>query len=213
MLTLVALLIFLLTVACLWFQGLWGNILNLVNLFFSMLIAFNFYEPICAFLETQKPLDTFTYMLDFIVIWLLFMISFLLFRLFTDLTSRYRLRFPMIYEMIGRSVMAIVVAYFFVGFFLVTMHLAPISAEPLGGFQNPRQSTFLFLAPDRQILAFMQSRSIGALSRTPFESDAYGPRPDDEKQMAVFDPKSEFTIKHYHRRALYEKQGEHRVAR
>lgn len=213
MLHLVVLLIFLLTVACLWFQGLWGNILNLINLFFSMLVAFNFYEPICAFAETQKPVDTYTYLLDFVVIWLLFMISFLLFRVFSDQISKYRLRFPLVYEMIGRSVMAIVVAYFFVGFFLVTLHLAPLPASPMGGFQRPRSSTFLFLSPDRQILGFMQSRSLGSLSRTPFESDAYGPRPDEEKNLAVFDPKSEFTIKHHFRREKYETESDYRVNR
>jgi hypothetical protein len=214
MLHLVALLIFLLTVACIWFQGLWGNILNLVNLFFSMFVAFNFYEPICTLLETQKPLDTYTYLLDFVVIWMLFMLSFLIFRLFTDLTSRYRLRLPIVYEMIGRSVAAIVVAYFFVGFFLVTLHLAPVSAEPMGGFQAPRNPTFLFLAPDRQILGFMQSRSIGALSRTAFSPDAYGPREDeDEKSLAVFDPQSEFTIKHHHRREVFETESDYRVNR
>jgi hypothetical protein len=213
MLHLVMLLVFLLTVACLWFQGLWGNILNLVNLFFSMIVAFNFYEPICAFAETQKPVDTFTYLLDFVVIWTLFMLSFLFFRLFSDLLSRYRLRFPLVYEMIGRSVMSIIVAYFFVGFFLVTLHLAPLPAEPMGGLQRPRSATFLFLAPDRQILGFMQSRSLGALSRTPFESDAYGPRPEDEKDFAVFDPKSEFTIKHYRRREKFSTETDYRVAR
>ncbi len=213
MLHLVVLLIFLLTVACLWFQGLWGNILNLVNLFFSMLVAFNFYEPLCAFLETQKPVDTFTYLLDFVVIWLLFMLSFLIFRLSTDMISRHRLRFPMIYEMIGRSVMSIVVAYFFVGFFLVTLHLAPVSAEPMGGMQSPQSATFLFLAPDRQILAFMQSRSAGSLARTAFSPDAYGASKDDEKTLAVFDPNSEFTIKHHERRKLFMKESDYRVNR
>lgn len=213
MFQLVALLIFVLTIACIWWQGLWGNILNLINLFFSMLVAFNFYEPLCTLLETQDPLNTFTYLLDFIAIWLIFMITFLIFRLFTDLTSRYRLRFPIIYEMIGRSVMSIVVAYFFVGFFLVTLHLAPVSAEPMGGFQAPRDSTFLFLSPDRQILAFMQSRSLGALSRTPFDPPAYGPSGEGDQPLAVFDPNSEFTIKHHHRRSVYEGESDYRVNR
>jgi hypothetical protein len=213
MLHIVVLLIFILTVACVWFQGLWGNILNLVNLFFSMLVAFNFYEPLCALIETQKPMGEYTYLLDFILIWFLFMLSFLLFRLATDLTSRYRLRLPLVYEMIGRSISAIVVAYFFVGFFLVTLHLAPVSANPLGGMQNPRSPTFLFLAPDRQILGFMQSRSIGALSRTAFEPAAYGPREGEEKDLAVFDPQSEFTIKAYQRRQNFEKEEGYRVPR
>lgn len=213
MLHLVVLLIFLLTVACLWFQGLWGNILNLVNLFFSMFVAFNFYEPICTLIETQKPMGEFTYLLDFIMIWFLFMISFLIFRLFTDLTSRYRLRLPLVYDLIGRSISAIVVAYFFVGFFLVTLHLAPVSTYPMGGLQTPRSATFLFLAPDRQVLAFMQSRSIGALSRTAFSPDAYGPREGDEKDLAVFDPQSEFTIKAHQRRENFEKESGYRVNR
>lgn len=213
MLQLVALLIFLLTMTALWFQGFWGNILNLINLFFSMLVAFNFYEPLCTLLETFQPVDTYTYLLDFVVIWLLFMISFATFRLFTDLISRYRVRLPLIYEMIARTIASAVVSYFFVGFFLVTLHLAPVSPEPLGGFQGPRDATFLFVAPDRQILAFMQSRSLGALSRTPYRPEAYGSSGLGNPPSAVFDPRSEFTIKHHQRRVKFAQQPEYRVAR
>ena len=43
MLNLVLFLIFAICVAALWFQGLWSNVITLINMLFAMMLAFNSY--------------------------------------------------------------------------------------------------------------------------------------------------------------------------
>jgi hypothetical protein len=61
-------LLFVIVAAGLWFQGLWSNAVTLINLFFAMLIATNFWEPTCTLIEGFGA-GSFTYLLDFIVLW------------------------------------------------------------------------------------------------------------------------------------------------
>src|SRR3954469_13708340 len=61
------------TAAALWFQGLWNAAVTLVNLILAMAIAPSFYEPICTQLEKiSGDVKQLTYLLDFIVLWVLF---------------------------------------------------------------------------------------------------------------------------------------------
>ena len=77
MMFLFLLLILAATAAALWFQGLWNAAVTFVNLVLAMAIATSFYEPICAQIEKiSNDVKTYTYLLDFVVLWLLFAISF-----------------------------------------------------------------------------------------------------------------------------------------
>ncbi len=51
MLNLVLLLIFIICVAALWFQGLWSNVVTLINLLLAMMLAFNYFEPVAELLD------------------------------------------------------------------------------------------------------------------------------------------------------------------
>src|SRR5215471_2688028 len=100
MMFLFLLLIFAAATAGIWFQGLWGATVTLVNLLLAMMIATCFFEPICTMLE-GVGLASFTFLLDFLVLWLLFAIAFGILRAVTDALSRLRVAFDMPVEMAG----------------------------------------------------------------------------------------------------------------
>jgi hypothetical protein len=163
MLTLVLIVIFVIVAASLWFQGLWTNVLTLINMFFAMMLAFNYFEPLADMLDEAER--SYTYLWDFLALWGLFALSFGLLRLFTDVLSRHRVVFDFWVEMVGRSVLALWIAWLFVGFTCATLHTAPLGRHPLGFQQSPTSGNFLGMSPGKHWLAFMQSRSRGALSR------------------------------------------------
>jgi hypothetical protein len=70
------------------------------------------------------------------------------------------------------------------------------------------------MAPGRQWLAFMQSRSRGALSRGESDQARLSPLPDDKNlNVRIFDPESRFILKYYQRRKNFEGEPDYRVAR
>jgi len=204
-------LLFLLVAAALWFQGLWSNAVTLINLIVAMLIATNFWEPICDLIESFGA-GSFTYLLDFVVLWFLFVFSFVFLRLFTDLLSRTRVKFEMPVEMTGRSLLAIWNAWLLVCFTAFSLQMAPLNnPTPLGAWSAPNSSVFLFLPADRFWLRFMQSRSRGALARGNFSGESH---PDDaEANLEAFDPYSEFPLKYRDRREKYSQAEAMRVNR
>src|SRR6185295_12831727 len=100
LMTLFLLLILAATTAALWFQGLWSAAITLINLLLAMLIATNFWEPVCSLIEGYGG-KSLTYLLDFMVLWLLFGASFAILRAITDLLSSERVKFDLPVEMAG----------------------------------------------------------------------------------------------------------------
>src|SRR5690349_9599014 len=104
MMFLFLLLIFAGTVAALWFQGLWSAAVTLVNLILAAMLAMNFYEPICTLIEENGG-ASWTYVLDFVVVWVLFFLAFGILRAITDGLSGTRVSFPLPVEMAGRGLL------------------------------------------------------------------------------------------------------------
>ena len=203
-------LLFLIIAAALWFQGLWSNAITLINLLLAMLIATNFWEPICDLIE-RFGAQSFTYLLDFIVLWFLFVLAFVFLRLFSDLLSRTRVKFEMPVEMAGRSILAIWCAWLVVCFTAFSLQMAPLNSEiPMGAWSSPNSPSFMFVSPDRLWLRFMQSRSRGALSRWHFSTDAHHAN-DTAANVETFDPRSEFPLKYRDRRSKYAAESAMRV--
>src|SRR6185369_17224397 len=90
-----------------WFQGLWSAAITLVNLLFAMIIATSFYEPISTAIEGIGAAAQYTYVLDFVVLWLLFGIVYGILRAVTDALSASAVKFDLPVEMAGRSVLAL----------------------------------------------------------------------------------------------------------
>jgi hypothetical protein len=199
MYTAINVIILFIVIAMLFPEGLWSNTIGLINVVFSALLATNYFEPLAGFLESNAK--SFTYIWDFVALWLLFFLSYAILSTITQTISTHRVRFKMPLEMGGRFVMAALIAAVICGFFNMTMHTAPLGRNPVkGGFQKtPMANNVLGFAPDRMWLGFVQSRSRGALS-------VGDPAGTDGKRE--FDPNSEFVLKYGQRRKDLEDQME-----
>jgi hypothetical protein len=186
------LLLFLAVAAAVWFQGLWNAAVTLVNLILAMIIATSFWEPACDFLE-RSGAASWTYLLDFVILWILFAFAYGLLRAVTDTLSQIQVKFDLPVEMAGRSILALWCGWLFVCFAAFSLHMAPLnSAAPLGAWTTPSSPTFLAVSPDRLWLGFMYSRSRGALAGQPFDEAA------------------DFPLKYHDRRDKYAKLPEMR---
>ena len=189
MMFLFLLLIFAATAAAIWFQGLWGAAVTLVNLLFAMMIATAFFEPICSMLE-GVGLASFTFLLDFLVLWLLFAIVYGILRAITDALSSTRVQFDTPVEMAGRSILAAVCGWLVVCFVAFSLQMAPLNSEsPLGAWTSPSSPTMLVTSPDRLWLGFVHSRSQQAFAGT------------------AFDPGADFPIRYHQRRVEFAEPG------
>ena len=195
MMFLLLLVIFLAVAAAIWFQGFWNGMVTLVNMLLAMVIATSFYEPVATMAEGFGGFfQSLTYLLDFVVLWLLFFLTYSILRAITDSVSKERVKFDLPIEIGGRSILAVWCGWLMVCFVAYSLHMAPLNnATPLGAWRSPQAKTFGPLAPDRQWLGFMHSRSLGALGGNPF------------------DPDGEFMLKHHDRREKYAKEQAMRV--
>ncbi len=205
MLTIILLIVLFASVAMLVREGLWSNTITLINVVTAALLATNLWEPVADWLESQAP--TYTYLLDFLAIWLVFCASFILLRAITDQLSRVQVRFKKPVNLAGGGIMGLWVGWVLVCFTAMTLHMAPLGLNTLGLSGDPAQSTFLIFSPDRQWLAFAQKVSRGSLSTSPPEGVT------GEAGANVFDPRAEFVYKYAQRRAEFEKEPLLRVNR
>ncbi|MBM4001363.1 MAG: hypothetical protein FJ297_17820 [Planctomycetes bacterium] len=186
LLTLFLLVVFAAAAGLVWLHGLWSNCITLVNLLVAAMVATSYYEPITA--QAVGQMRPYTYLLDFLLIWLLFTIVFGILRLVTDLLSRKRLRFDPHVELIGRSVTAVVIGYVVMMFTCSTLHLAPIESSPFNGaWQSAESSSFLGMSPDKQWFGFVRGQSKMGL-----------------RGGQVFDPNGQYRGKHFERRKQFE---------
>jgi hypothetical protein len=184
MIYLLMFIVLLVVVGLLQMDGLWGNILNLFNVILAGVVAVNFFEPLAQALDKAVPRGTFLW--DFPVLWGLFAISLIIFRVSCDFVSPKKVKFPNLVEMIGNYFVAVWVAWLVMCFTLFSLHTAPLAKNPFfGGFQ-PESRMFLGLAPDRVWLGFSQQLSEGAFTRGGTPAEGSGVLPHS------FDPQSKF---------------------
>lgn len=182
LLTLLLILIFFGCLGFLYMEGMWGNMLNLINVVTAALLATSYFEPVARLGESMLP--GFTYYWDFLSIWLLFAVIVTILRQITRTASQVKVRFMKVVDRVGSGFFAAWIGWVMICFTMFSLHTAPLGRNFLfGGFQ-PEQKMFLGLAPDRQWLAFVQKMSAGAYSRD-----------------NVFDPECVFPIKYATRRA------------
>jgi hypothetical protein len=175
-------------------QGLWSCAINVINLTIAGLVATNYFEPLAQMADGSGS----NYMMDSIMLWALFAVTYIVLRLITHMISEYDVNFIKPVDIAGRAILGIWCGWLFVCFAAFTMVTAPIGASPMGAWERPDANSFLMMAPERQWLAFAQSRSMGALSN----SNSGAPLHPDDAQTGsqVFDSNGEFTYKYYARR-------------
>lgn len=175
-------------------QGLWSSAINVVNITMAGLIATNYFEPLANLADSSGT----NYMMDSIMLWALFALSFIILRLITQSLSNHDVHFIKPVDLAGRAVLGIWAGWVFVCFAAFAMVTAPIGAQPLGAWESPDAKSFLVFSPERMWMAFAQSRSMGALSDY---NRGVPLHPDDTQTGAqVFDSYGEFSYKYYARR-------------
>lgn len=190
--------LFLLIVGSTWWFGLWSNFITLINFFLASLVASSFYEPFAQYLA--RELIEYSALADFMALWIIFLGSFMLCRTITDVLSSRQLQFDKVTELVGRSIFSIWIACVFVAFTLFSFHMAPFHPD---AFQKDIESSTMGIGPDRMWLAFIQSRSRGALSASTeanflVKKHPGSSHPDDaDLNVRVFDPNAKF-IDSYH---------------
>lgn len=206
---------FLLVAASLWFSGFWSSFVSTINMFLAACFATAFFEPLADQIEYASPAtQTYTYMIDFVALWAMFVIAAMFIRAATESFSAVRLRFDPVTEMAGRSVMSVAAGLIFVCFAQFTLVTAPL---PESGSHKGSM-----LAPDRIWMGFTQSRSRGALAEAkdpgylkPYKMPpGLAEHPDDAGLNArVFDPRGVFEDKYLERKKVFAEQKTQRVSR
>lgn len=194
-LTLLLLVIFLCCIGFTIQNGMWGNAILLIIVVTAALLAVNYFEPVANKLEVYAG-KSYTYLFDFLAMWMVFAIAAGILRAFTEKLSTVKVKFRKPFDQIGGIFLGAWVGWVMVCFTLMSLHTAPLARNFLqGAFQPEPQSRMFFgLAPDRQWLGFMQKSSEGAFSAG---------RP--------FDPFGEYILKYAERRHRFEAEPEARV--
>ena len=113
-------------------EGLWSNAITLINVIVSGLLAFGFYSPLAIMLDEQLN-GQFTYILDFVCLWAIFIVSMLICRALTGAASRTRMRFKYPIDMVGGPIVGLVAAWVLAAFVTATLHTAPMPRDAFGG--------------------------------------------------------------------------------
>jgi hypothetical protein len=149
-------------------DGLWSNVIRLVNVVFAGLLAMNFYEPLAKFLTNYNELlHPYVSFFDFLALWICFVLFVVVFRAVTDAVSRVRMRFLKVVDLYGGIVLSLCIGWIMVGFTLTSLHAGPLGQYPLLGSFQPQSSMFFgMFAPDRQWLGFTKYQSSGPYCRS-----------------------------------------------
>jgi len=172
-LTLILFVILLATVAMLLREGIWSNMITLITVILAALLATILFEPIADMIEgppaerSEGSAPTYTYLLDFICIWGVFVVAYSVMRALTDLLSKTQVRFKTPFNLGIGAFLAAWIGWVLVCFTAATLHTAPLPPSLGLGFYDEglQDNIFLgFLAPDRQWLGFVHKVTGGSLS-------------------------------------------------
>lgn len=188
LLTLALIVAFMACMGFLYPEGMWGNAVRLVNVLMAALLAVNFWEPLAAMLENSVG-KSFSYFWDFISLWALFIVFFVIFRIATGYASRVKVKFLGLADRIGSEFFAACIGFVLIAFTLMSLHTAPLKREFLFGGFEPGENMFLGMGPDKAWLNYLNYASRGPFSR-------WTSRP--------FDPNQEFIEKYATRRSNWD---------
>lgn len=140
-------------------EGMWSNAISLVNILISGLVAFGFYSPLAIYLDEMLT-GQYTYLLDFLCIWALFVITMIVCSVMTGMMSKVRMRFKNPIDPVGGPVIAVVAAWLLAAFVTATLHTAPMPKDAFGGSlihsDSEVYSKSVIFAPDLGWLRFVE---------------------------------------------------------
>lgn len=141
-------------------EGLWSNAISLVNILISGLAAYGLYSPLTITIDEYFD-GQLTYVLDFVVIWGLFVVTMVILRAATGAASKTRLRFKNPIDPVGGPVVGFMAAWVLATFVMATLHTSPMGKEQFSGklVHADVDSPSALSAPDLHWLRF-----VGAMS-------------------------------------------------
>jgi hypothetical protein len=151
--------VFVVVVAALWREGLWGSLVVLVNVLFAATAATILLPEVVAVVRPR--FESYRYVVDAVVLWGLFALILTVAREVTDRLSRTHVRFRKPVEMFGTPLVAALAAWVTMAFTATAIHTAPV---PKGIV--PQSGMFFGIAPDRGWLRWIA----GTVGKPPFGS-------------------------------------------
>ncbi|MEX2315716.1 MAG: CvpA family protein [Pirellulales bacterium] len=112
-------------------EGLWSNTLSMANILISGLAAFGFHGPLVAWLDEQMS-GQFTYVIDYVMIWVLFVLFMVICRGLTRMASATRMRFKHPIDPVAGPIVGFLAAYALASFTTATLFMAPMPKSALG---------------------------------------------------------------------------------
>jgi uncharacterized membrane protein required for colicin V production len=185
----ILILIFLLVIAACWWFGLWSNLITLVNLILAGMVASSLYPVLAGKIMAWQP--TYRMLAEFVSLWTVFVLAFILLRGITDVLSPIRLKFDFLTETIGRSVLSVCIASVFVCFTMFSLQLAPLPPDWFGSSKQANTAipdapadfkTKSAFGPDRLWISFIRSASKGAFAESREKSFLL---PTDRREFVV----------------------------
>jgi uncharacterized membrane protein required for colicin V production len=174
-------------------NGLWTNIILLINVVSAALVATCYYEPVAELFDDLVP--SYGAANDFVSVWLVFAGSLGILDLgVTDFLSRVKVRYLRPVDRFGGMFLSCWIGWVTVCFTTMTLHMAPLPRNFAGGdFQPTPDATMAGpLEPDHRWLGFVQKMSRGGYRCSPEN---------------VFDPRADFILKYAQRRKGFENGG------
>ncbi|MDO4568935.1 MAG: CvpA family protein [Planctomycetia bacterium] len=141
-------------------SGLWTNTIRLINFFLAAFLAASMGEYVGGFL--RGFMESYGFFTNFLGIWIVFDLTYLILREITTKISRVNVKFHLAINQYAGYFVALLLAYFFVGFSLYTVHQAPLSKNCIRGEFSPDGAMFFGMSPDKQFHAIFKYVANGA---------------------------------------------------
>ena len=149
----------------------------LVNVLISGLVAFGFYSPLTSWLDGQLG-GQWTYVLDYVIVWGLFVATMVICRTLTRRGSATRMRFRNPIDSVAGPILGLLAAWVLASFVMATLHMVPMKKDSFGGMllhsTSDVESKSSLTAPDLGWLRFVermsQETSFGSSSTNRFSA-------------------------------------------
>lgn len=113
-------------------HGIWNNLLSLMSILLGGAIAYGVHQPLVVMIDKETD-GSYTYLLDFPILWFTFAISTALIKQIANLLSTTRVKFPDKVESFGGAGIGLVAGYVMACFTLSTFYTAPLSKKLMDG--------------------------------------------------------------------------------
>lgn len=154
--------VFFATLAMMVREGLWSNTITLINIIISGIVAFGFFSPLAVYFDEMTD-GQYTYLMDFLVIWALYVVTMLVCQSITRAASKTRMRFKHPIDPVGGPAVALIAAWVMGSFVMATLHASPMPKDAFGGklalSDSDVDTASSIGSPDLAWLRFMEQMS------------------------------------------------------